>query len=75
MSERLVVLHFSTADCLSGKAEAGRPSFGGRRTVCCFGTALKCQVRQALQRFRSRHLCVAAEKGMRCGAPMFSRPT
>ena len=33
-------LSLFTADCFSVKAEAGRPSCGGRRTVCCFGTAL-----------------------------------
>ena len=42
----LNALSLSTVDCLSVKAEAGRPSFGGRRTACCFGIALKRQVRQ-----------------------------
>ena len=43
MSERFVDLHYA---CLSVKAEAGRPSFGGRRTACCLGNALKCRLRQ-----------------------------
>ena len=38
-------LSLSIADCLPVKAEAGRPSCGGRRTACCFGTALKCTLR------------------------------
>ena len=44
--ECLNALSLFTANCFSVKAEAGRPSSGGRRTACCFGTALKCTVRQ-----------------------------
>ena len=42
----LSALSLFTADCFSVKAEAGRPSCGGRRTACCFGTALKRRLRQ-----------------------------
>ena len=72
MSERLVVLHFSTADCLSGKAEAGRPSFGGRRTVCCFGTALKCRVCQRCSA-SGRVLCAWPLRNVRAVAFSCSR--
>ena len=71
----LNALSLSTANFLPVKAEAGRPSCGGRRTVCCVGTALKCRVRQCLSvsgrvicAWQPRRVCVV-------GAPMFSRPT
>ena len=42
----LKALSLFAADCFSVKAEAGRPSCGGRRTVSCFGTALKYRLSQ-----------------------------